>query len=168
MSEKIPSTTAAGTPSRMVLDRTYRASVDALWKLWTTKEGFESWWPPEGFRVVVHTVEARLDGTLRYDMIAETPELVATLTKMGLPLSHLEHARFSEFRPLERLVLSIQMDFLPGIEPYENSIMADFFPNGEGARMVVTLKPMHSEEFTKLCADTLVGQLANFEKQLPA
>ena len=78
MSEKITSTTAAATRSRIVLDRTYRASADELWELWTTKEGFESWWPPEGFRAVVHAVEARVNGKLHYDMIADTPELVAT------------------------------------------------------------------------------------------
>lgn len=39
---------AAATSPELVFERTYRASVDELWELWTTKEGFESWWPPRG------------------------------------------------------------------------------------------------------------------------
>ena len=36
------------------------AAIEDLWDLWTTKEGFESWWGPQGFRVAVH--EARCEG----------------------------------------------------------------------------------------------------------
>jgi uncharacterized protein YndB with AHSA1/START domain len=43
MSDTTKSPTAAGTSPKFVFDRTYRASVDELWELWTTKEGFESW-----------------------------------------------------------------------------------------------------------------------------
>ena len=34
--------------------------------------------------------------------------------------------------------------------PYESSIVAEFFPSGKTVRMVVTLDPMHDEEFTKM------------------
>ena len=59
MSDMIKSA-AAATSQKFVIERTYRASVDELWELWTTKEGFESWWPPEGFRAEVHAIEACL------------------------------------------------------------------------------------------------------------
>ena len=57
MSNTIRSAAAATSP-KFVLERTYRGSVDELWELWTTKEGFESWWPPEGSRAEVHAIEA--------------------------------------------------------------------------------------------------------------
>ena len=60
--------------AKVVIERTYRARVEELWELWTTKEGFESWWGPEGFRVEVHALEARAGGALEYDMIADAPE----------------------------------------------------------------------------------------------
>ena len=50
----------------VVFERTYRASVDELWALWTSKDGFESWWGPKGFRVEVHELEPREGGTLVY------------------------------------------------------------------------------------------------------
>jgi uncharacterized protein YndB with AHSA1/START domain len=28
----------------IVIERTYAASAQELWDLWTTKAGFESWW----------------------------------------------------------------------------------------------------------------------------
>lgn len=164
MSDTNKRATAAATSPKLVMERTYRASVDELWELWTTKEGFESWWPPEGSRAEVHAIEACLNGKLQYDMIAETPEMVAVMKELGLPASHVERARFSEFRPLERLVLAIMMDFLPGVAPYEGTLTVDFFPSGEWVRMVVTLSPMHDEEFTKMASEGLASQFRNLDK----
>src|SRR5262249_12819377 len=97
-------------------------------------------------------------------MIAETPEMVAAMKELGLPAAHVERARFSEFRPLERLVLRHMMDFLPGVKPYESTMMVEFFPSGEWVRMVVTLSPMHDEEFTKMASEGLASQFRNFDK----
>jgi uncharacterized protein YndB with AHSA1/START domain len=65
----------------VVLERTYRARVEELWALWTTKEGFESRWGPEGFRVEVHKLEPKVAGALDYDMIADAPEQVAAMNR---------------------------------------------------------------------------------------
>src|SRR5262245_13778297 len=74
MSDKSTFAAAGATRPKVVLERTYRARAEELWDLWTTKEGFESWWGPEGFRVEVRTLEARAGGALHYDMIADAPE----------------------------------------------------------------------------------------------
>ena len=163
MSDSIRSAAAVTSP-QFVIERTFRASVDELWEMWTTKEGFESWWPPEGFRTKVHALEARPNGKLHYDMIAETPEMVAVMKELGLPVAHVERARFSEFRPPERLMLAIMMDFLPGVEPYEGTLTVDFFPSGDWVRMVVTLSPMHDEHFTKMAAEGLESQFRNLDR----
>lgn len=163
MSDPARNATAATSP-RFVIERTYRASVDELWELWTTKEGFESWWPPEGFRTKVHAIEARPNGKLHYEMIAQTPEVLTVMKGLGLPASHLERARFAEFCPRERLVLAIMMDFLPGVAPYEGTLTVEFFPSGEWVRMVVTLSPMHDEEFTRMASEGLASQFRNLDK----
>ena len=67
----------------VVIERTYRATGEELWALWTTKAGFESWWGPEGFRVEVHALEARAGGALDYDMIADAPEAIAAIEMYG-------------------------------------------------------------------------------------
>lgn len=155
---------AAATSPNFVIERTYQASVQELWEMWTTKEGLESWWGPEGFRTEVHAIEARPNGKLHYDHIAESPEMVAAMKEMGRPALTTLHGRFSEFRPFERLAFTHMIDFVPGVEPYESTIMVDFFPSGEWVRMVVTLSPMHTEEFTKLASQGLESQLRNLDK----
>ena len=44
---------------RVNLQRTFAASLDLVWELWTTKEGIESWWGPPGFEVKVSKLELR-------------------------------------------------------------------------------------------------------------
>jgi len=144
----------------IVIERTYRARAEELWALWTTKEGFESWWGPEGFRVEVHTLEPRVGGALSYDMIADTPEMIAAMKRMGREPSHATHARFVELTPLKRLVITHVIDFLPGVRPYESTIMTEFFPSGDSVRMVITLQPMHSEDFTRMSLRGWTSQLA--------
>ena len=36
---------------RITLERTYKASLQDVWDMWTTKDGIESWWGPDGFSV---------------------------------------------------------------------------------------------------------------------
>src|SRR5215813_2910692 len=125
MSGSAFSSTAAASP-KTVLERTYRARVEELWELWTTKEGFESWWGPEGFRVEVHKLEAREGGALEYDMIADAPDAIAAMRAMGQPLSHSTRGWYAEFAPFERLALKHLIDFVPGMEPYETLIEVAF------------------------------------------
>src|SRR3569623_1213242 len=150
----------------IVLERTYRATVQELWELWTTSAGFESWWAPEGCRTRVRTLEAREGGELSYDMIADSPDVFAAMRGMGLPVSHLERARVAEFRPLERLVRRLLIDFVPGVAPYESTLIVDFFPSGERVRMVVSLLPMHDEAFTIKAGQGLASQLRNLDAVL--
>jgi uncharacterized protein YndB with AHSA1/START domain len=152
----------------IVLERTYRARVEELWELWTTKEGFESWWGPEGFRVEVHAIEAREGGRLHYDMIADAPEQIEALKQMGHPTSHQTRGRFTEVRPFQRLAITHVIDFLPGVEPYESTMVVELFPSGDRVRMVVTMDPMHNEEFTKMSTEGFTSQLRKLEKRFGA
>lgn len=157
--------TLKGSASRSsaVIERTYRARVEELWALWTTKAGFESWWGSEGSRVEVHTIEPRGGGALHYDMIAVAPADMATRHRLGLPPSSSVRARFAEFRPYQRLVLAHVIDFVPGVKPYEQMIAVDFFPAGETVRMLTTIEPMHDEEFTQTSIRVFTGQLEILE-----
>ena len=67
----------------IVLERNYLTTLATIWNLWTTKVGFESWWGPQGFRVEVSELQAQPGGALRYDMIADTPEMIAAMQQMG-------------------------------------------------------------------------------------
>jgi uncharacterized protein YndB with AHSA1/START domain len=149
---------------KVVIERTYKASIQDIWDLWTTKDGFESWWGPVGFRADVHELDARVGGALRYDMVADTPETIAAMKEMGGP-SHKVGARFVELKPRQRLVIRNVMDFLPGVAAYEADICVDFIPAGDKVRMVVTLDALHSPEFSKMQKEGFTSQLTKLDKR---
>ena len=159
------STTAAAdaAQAKVIIERTYHMPIEELWDLWTTKPGFESWWGPEGFRVEVHALEAREGGVLEYDMIADAPEAIAAMERMGQPVSHNTRGRFTEFKPLERLALVHVIDFIAGVEPYESRIEVDFGGSGDQARMVVTLHPHRDPHWTRMSAEGFRSQLTKLD-----
>jgi len=161
--------TEKGSTSRSsaVIERTYRTRVEELWELWTTKEGFESWWGGEGSRVEVRAIEAREGGELHYDMIAVVAEDITVRNQLGLAPSSSVRARFTEFKPYRRLILTHVIDFVPGVKPYESTISVDFFPAGDSVRMVTTIEPMHDDEFTQTSIRVFTSQLEMLERRFP-
>jgi uncharacterized protein YndB with AHSA1/START domain len=157
----------AGTESNhsVVVARTYRATPEELWALWTTKDGFESWWGPEQFRVEVHTLEARQGGALVYDMIADTPEAIAAMQGMGQPTSHHTHGHYAEFAPHDRLRLIHVIDFIVGMEPYDSTIDVEFRAMGEETRMVVTLHPHRDAHWTRMSVQGFQSQLTKLDRR---
>jgi hypothetical protein len=90
------------------------------------------------------------------------------MQQMGRPSSHETRGRFSEFSPYERLEITHVIDFLPGVTSYESTMLVEFFPSGESVRMVVTLDPMHDEEFTKMQTMGFTSQLTKLDKRFGA
>lgn len=165
MNSTSPSATADTQQAKVVIERTYRAPIEDLWDLWTTKEGFESWWGPQGFRVEVHALEARAGGVLEYDMIADAPDAIAAMKRMGQPLLHSTSGRFEEFKPLERLAITHVIDFLAGVEPYESLIEVEFHTVADRARMVVTLHPHRDSRWTRMSVEGFGSQLTKLDER---
>jgi uncharacterized protein YndB with AHSA1/START domain len=159
--------TTARAPQKVVLERTYKARPEELWALWTTREGYASWWGPVGFRVEVRELEPRVGGTLHYDMIADGPEVIAAMKAMGRPLSHETRGWFSQIEPYRRLAITHSIDFLPGVAPYDNTTVVDFVPSGDSTRMVITADPHHDPEFTKMATEGWTSQLTKLEDRFP-
>ena len=156
---------AAAPQAAVVIERTYRARIEDVWSLWTTKAGFESWWGPEGFRVEVHVLEAREGGAVEYDMIADAPAAIAAMQGMGQPLSHGTRGTYAEFRPRERLRLVHAIDFVPGSEPYESLIEVEFSADGDHTRMVVTLHPHLDPHWTRMSIEGFGSQLTKLDRR---
>ena len=160
--------TAAGETlpqAAVVIERTYRATVEELWALWTTKSGFESWWGPEGFRVEVHRMEARPGGAFEYDMIADAPEMVEAMRSMGRPASHPTRGSFAEYRPHERLTLVHVIDFVPGSPVYESKIEVGFRSAHDRATMVVTVHPHLDPMMTRMTIEGFTSQLGKLDRR---
>lgn len=98
-------------------------------------------------------------------MIADAPEHIEAMKRMGRPTSHQTRGRFVELRPHTRLAITHVIDFLPGVRPYDNTITVEFFPSGADVRMVVTLEPMHNDEFTRMSAMGFTSQLGKLDRR---
>jgi uncharacterized protein YndB with AHSA1/START domain len=150
------------------LERRYEAAVEDLWHLWTTKEGFESWWGPEGFRVEVRKLDLRVGGELEYDMIAAAPEQIELMKKANMPVSHGTRGIFARIVPFERLEIVHMIDFIPGVRSYENRTCVEFFPEGNSVSMVITVDEHPDKEWTRLATMGLESQLTKLPAALAA
>jgi uncharacterized protein YndB with AHSA1/START domain len=153
-----PSPAAAQTAIKFAR-RYENAAIQDLWDLWTTKEGFESWWGPKGFRVEVQKLELREGGALLYDMIADAPEEIAAMKSMNMPVSHATRGTFSQIEPLKRLQLTHLIDFIPGVKPYEHRMSVEFSSAGGSAQMVITVEPHEHPEWTRMATMGMESQL---------
>ena len=111
------------------IQRSYRASADEAWALWTTKAGIESWWGPEGFKVTVTSIDLRPGGNLIYSMTAVAPDQVAFMKQAGMPLTSECKVTYTEVAPPHRLAYKTLADFVPGIAPYEVATIVDLKAN---------------------------------------
>jgi uncharacterized protein YndB with AHSA1/START domain len=150
----------------LTIVRTYKGSLPEIWDLWTTQEGFESWWGPQGFRADVHAIDARSGGELRYDMVAATDEMIAAMAAMGEPASHATRATFSAVEPQARIVMTNVIDFLAGVPPYTSEITVEFVAGASTVTMTVTLPPMHDATFTKMQLEGFTSQLTKLDDRL--
>ena len=147
----MPKTTAASarTSRRTVtLERTFKAPLEDVWELWTTKAGIESWWGPDGFRVEVEHLELRPGGELRYSMITTGSDQIEYMKKAGMPLTTKHRATYTEVTPMTRVAYLHSADFIPGVEPYDVAYSIELYPSADSVRMVLRFEAMHDEQWT--------------------
>ena len=152
---------------RVSIERTFAgAAAEDVWALWTTKEGIESWWGPDGFEVNVRRLDVRLRGELLYAMTATAPDQIEFLKKAGMPLTTESLVRYTEVVRLKRLAFTQLADFIPGVKPYEVATTVAFEMIPEGVRLVLTLDAMHDEHWTKLAVMGWEQELDNLGRML--
>lgn len=135
---------------RITIERSFQAPVERVWELWTTKDGIESWWGPDGFAVKVRRLDVRPGGELLYDMTAIATDQIEFLKKAGMSLTTPSRVTYVDVVPMKRLAFTQIADFIPGVKPYEVAHSVDFETASPGVRMVLTLDAMHDEYWTKL------------------
>jgi uncharacterized protein YndB with AHSA1/START domain len=148
------------------LERTYPTSPEALWELWTTADGIESWWAPDGFEVEVDELELRPGGRLAYTMTATAPEQIAFMRSAGLPLGTRSEKTFTEVDAPRRLAYDSLVDFVPGVEPYTFATVVDLEPVAEAVKVTMTVEAMHNEEWTQRLLAGRANELDNLAKAI--
>jgi uncharacterized protein YndB with AHSA1/START domain len=131
------------------IERTYGSTVEEAWALWTTKTGIESWWGPEGFDVMVASLDLRPGGELIYVMTAVGPDQVAFMKRAGMPLSSECKVTYTEVSPPSRLAYKTLADFVPGVAPYEVATVVELKAVADGVKLTITFDAMHDDIWTK-------------------
>jgi len=134
---------------RITVERTYKARIEDVWALWTTKDGIESWWGPDGFTVQVRSIDLRPGGELRYAMSATGKPQVEFMKKAAMPLTNEHLIVYTEVERPTRLAYSHLVDFIPDAESYEVAMLVELEATANDVRMVLTIDRMHDEVWTE-------------------
>ena len=157
----------ASSSPKLALERTFRAHIREVWELWTTREGIEAWWGPDGFSVDVRSLELRAGGDLVYVMSAVAPEQIDYMKKAGMPVSTHHSLTFIEVSPPRRLAYRNVVDFVPGVEPYQIETLLELHEvEGGGTRLVLTFDAMHDDRWTQLARMGHESELDRLEQLL--
>lgn len=132
---------------RITLERTFDAALEDVWELWTTVQGLESWWGPDGFKVKVRSLDLRPGGELRYAMIATAPEQVAFMKRAGMPTTTESRIVYTDVTPLKRLAYRHDVDFFPGVAAYDVETVIELCLEKNRVQMTLLLDPMHDADW---------------------
>jgi uncharacterized protein YndB with AHSA1/START domain len=160
--------TTTPTRAQFSIERSYAASVDEAWALWTTKAGIESWWGPEGFDVTVTSLDLRSGGELVYLMTATAPEQVAFMRQAGMPVTTECRVTYTEVSPPGRLAYKTLADFVPDVTPYEVTTVVDLRVMADGVKLTITFDAMHDDLWTERARAGHESQMRKLDALLAA
>lgn len=159
-------TSAILSDRHTIIEQTFKAPVEELWALWTTRDGFEAWWGPKGFAARVHKLDLRPGGELRYSMIAVGTAQILCLQQAGLPLTTHARIAFTRIALRNSIAYMHRVDFVPGVEPYDVANTVEFHRESDGVRMVVKQAPMHNDEWTQRAWNGMKSQIGRIPAAL--
>lgn len=149
-------------------ERVYDAPIEDVWALWTTKEGLEEWFAPDGMRVEIPNLELRVGGAYDHVMTAIDAEHTAYLAALGRPPSTRVSGRLLEIVHHRRLHIRFDIDFVPGAEPYPYDMVVELSAEAGRVRMIVTADRHPDPEMTRGATNALTSQLQRFGSALAA
>jgi uncharacterized protein YndB with AHSA1/START domain len=154
------------TKKTLTIERILEAAAPDVWALWTTKEGIEAWWGPDGFATTVHEIDVQVGGQLHYAMTAIAAPQIDFLKKAGMPLTNEQTITYAEVVPRRRLAYTSVADFVPGVAPYTVATLVELHPHAQGVRLVLTIDAMHDERWTNLAVMGWESELAKLAQVL--
>jgi uncharacterized protein YndB with AHSA1/START domain len=151
---------------QITMERTFDATLDEVWELWTTKDGIESWWGPEGFETKVSKLELRVGGALHYAFTAVGENQIKFMQQAGQPLTQHMKARYTLVQPKTSAAWQNLVEFVPGITPYEVESRFDLEARGKQVHMKLRFDAMHDEQLTKYAEMGWTEELGKLQKRL--
>ena len=149
-------------------ERVYDAPIEDVWALWTTKEGLEEWFAPEGMHVEMSALELRVGGAFDHVMTAVGAEEVAYLANLNRPPTVRVSGRFVEMVRHRRLRIRFDIDFVPRVESYPYDMAVELHAEAGRVRMIVTADRHPDPEMTRGAILGLTSQLQRFDLAIAA
>ena len=149
-------------------ERVYDASVEDVWGLWTTREGLEEWFAPEGMRFEVSTLDLRVGGAFDHVMTAVGAEQVAYMANVNRSPTARVSGRFVDIVRHRRLRIRFDIDFVPGVESYPYDMSMELHAEAGRVRMIVIADRHPDPEMTRGAILGLTSQLHRFDLAIAA
>ena len=149
-------------------ERVYDAAIEDVWALWTTREGLEEWFAPEGLHLKVSKLELRVGGAFDHVMTAVGAEEIAYLAQLGRSPVAQVSGRFIEIVHHKRLGIRFDIDFVPGTESYPYDMVVELHDEAGRVRMVLTADRHPDPEMTRGAILGLTSQLQRFGAAIAA
>lgn len=137
-----------GARPRLSLTRTYPATIEEVWALWTTAAGIESWWGPVGFAVRVRSMDLRPGGALHYVMEATAPDTIAFMERAGMPVATEATVHYTVVSAPKLLAYVHLVDFVPGVATYDVNTVVELAEVEGGVQVSLSFDAMHEELWT--------------------
>lgn len=127
-------------PAREVIERTFHAPIEAVWQLWTTKEGIESWYGPRGFTSTIDALEVVVGGPFHCTMHAASPQMIEMMKARGRPTSWPNLATWTEVVHHARLGFEMAVPMGPDKPQAKMVHSVTFTPTEDGVHMVFVIE----------------------------
>jgi uncharacterized protein YndB with AHSA1/START domain len=147
------------------LEQVYKASPEKIWQLWTTPQGIESWWAPDGFTVKVEKLDLKPEGELIYTMTATAQPQIEFMQSMGMPLATTSHKTFVELEEGKKISYNSLVDFVPNKEPYDFlTVVSLERVDNDSTKVTMAMQPLHDQEWTGRLVAGRQNELNNLEE----
>ena len=95
---------------------------------------------------------------------ATGPEQVEFMKGAEMPLTTEARKTFTEVLPPRRIAYRSLIDFVPGVDPYQELTVVDLTPSGDNVRVVMTMEPLHDEVWTQRLVTGRENELDNLAR----
>ncbi len=130
-----------GSPDAVVIERTFEAPVDLIWRMWTDPKHFKAWYGPDGANISVAKMDVRVGGSRLVCMEMATPDGVMQMWFTGEYGEVVENERlvYTESMSDENgnVLSPADMGMPPG-HPMTTEVIVELEEDGGRTRMVMT------------------------------
>lgn len=131
----------ASNADAVVIDRTFDAPIDLVWRAWTEAEQFQAWYGPTGATISVATMDVVVGGRRHMSMAMDTPNGPMEMWFVGEYLEIVEHERLvytESMSDAEGNVLSAADMGMPEGHPTVTEVTVALEDLGGKTRVVLT------------------------------